>query len=63
MTRRAVAPGDTTALLDAIVRSTDDAIYSIDNNGILTSWNPAAERLFGYSALEALGRSSQSYET
>jgi len=58
MTRRAEAPGDRTALLDAIVRSTDDAIYSIDTKGILTSWNPAAERIFGYSASEAIGQSN-----
>ena len=58
MARRAETPGQT-ALLDAIVRSTDDAIYSIDSNGILTSWNPASERLFGYSAVEAIGQSNQ----
>jgi PAS domain S-box-containing protein len=58
MARRAEAPGNRTALLDAIVRSTDDAIYSIDRNGILTSWNPAAERIFGYSASEAIGQSN-----
>jgi len=59
MARRAEAPGDRTALLDAIVRSTDDAIYSVDSNGIFTSWNPAAERLFGYSAVEAIGQSNR----
>jgi PAS domain S-box-containing protein len=58
MARRAEAPGDRTALLDAIVRSTDDAIYSIDTKGILTSWNPAAERIFCYSASEAIGQSN-----
>ncbi|MHB8440137.1 MAG: PAS domain-containing protein, partial [Acidimicrobiales bacterium] len=42
-------------LLAAIIESTDDAIYSKSRDGKLTSWNAAAERLFGYSASEAVG--------
>lgn len=42
-------------LLASLVASSEDAIYSKDRDACIRSWNPAAERLYGYKAEEAIG--------
>jgi PAS domain S-box-containing protein len=44
------------AVLAAIVKSSEDAIIRKDLNGIITHWNPAAEKIYGFSAAEAVGQ-------
>ncbi len=47
---------DGLSLLSAIIHSTGDAIISKNLHGIITSWNAAAERIFGFSEAEAIGQ-------
>ncbi len=50
-------PGETAAFLAAVLSASEDAVVAETTEGIITGWNRGAERVFGYTAEEALGRS------
>jgi PAS domain S-box-containing protein len=57
--REVTAPGQSVKnaqLIAAIVQGSDDAITSSTLDGIVTSWNPAAERMYGYFSAEIIGK-------
>src|SRR5450432_3309957 len=49
-------PLDAQARLAAILESSDDAIIAKSLDGTILDWNPAAQRLFGYTAAQAVGQ-------
>lgn len=51
-----ISAGDSTAMLSAIIQTSPDGLITIDEQGAIQSFNPAAERIFGYAADEVLGR-------
>ncbi len=53
---RVPLPGLAVPLASATIESTDDAILSVALDGTISSWNPGAERLYGYRAEEAVGQ-------
>ncbi|MGY1697193.1 putative bifunctional diguanylate cyclase/phosphodiesterase [Geodermatophilus sp. SYSU D00814] len=55
-TAELAAQRDELAGLAAVVQSTDDAVVTATPDGRITSWNPGAERLYGWPAAEVLGR-------
>ena len=53
------AAEDANARLAAIALAADDAVVGLAADGTILAWNPAAERMFGYSATEAIGQSAR----
>ena len=57
MTRRAAREKKLSLRLASIVTSSNDAIFGETLEGVVTSWNPGAETIYGYSAQEMIGQS------
>jgi PAS domain S-box-containing protein len=47
---------DDKAVLEAVVDISDDAVFSLDAEGHITSWNRSAERIFGHPESDIVGR-------
>ncbi|MBJ7329629.1 MAG: PAS domain S-box protein [Solirubrobacteraceae bacterium] len=54
--RRDIRAASDRSYTDALVQNSADAIVGVDPDGVITAWNPAAERLLGYTADEAIGQ-------
>jgi PAS domain S-box-containing protein len=54
--RASAAPSETSQTLEAVIQASPLAIYARDLEKTVTMWNPAAERMFGWSKQEVLGR-------
>lgn len=52
-----MTPGERDALCEALLASAADAVVLCDRDGVIRLWNPGAERIFGFTAGEAVGRS------
>ncbi len=52
-----MTPAERDALADALLASAGDAIILCDRDGLIRFWNPGAQRIFGFTAEEALGQS------
>ena len=59
VTERTAALLEQTSLVSSIFQSVPEAMMTRTTEGIITSWNPGAERLFGYTAAEIIGRSAR----
>jgi len=59
VTERTAALLEQTSLVSSIFQSVPEAMITVTNDGIITSWNPGAEQLFGYTAAEIIGKSGR----
>jgi PAS domain S-box-containing protein len=59
VTERTAALLEQTSLVSSIFQSVPEAMMTRTTEGVITSWNPGAERLFGYTATEIIGRSAR----
>lgn len=53
----AIAQDEASYFFTVVIESLQDSVVTINPDGIITSWNKSAERIYGYPAEEAIGRS------